>query len=167
MVDRPLECSECKRNIAFVYTEVSAEGMTRVNMCADCPLLARRLHGVKTTSSSSSTASKPLTCPECHTLYEAVLTGAPLGCVSCYETFEGFIAKDLRSSLPEGRTFTPDHYHVGRGPGQAATLNPSLRLLALNKALEETLAKEDYEQAAWIRDQIKILSEDASSSSSN
>ncbi len=131
-------------------------------MCADCPLLARRLHGLKTTAPSSSTTTKSLTCPTCHTLYEAVLTGAPLGCYNCYETFEGFISKDLRSSLPEGKTLATDHYHIGRTPGQAITLNPSLRLLALNKALEETLAKEDYEQAAWLRDQIKTLSEDAS-----
>jgi protein arginine kinase activator len=38
-------------------------------------------------------------------------------------------------------------------------INPSSRLLALNEALKETLSREDYEQAAWLRDQIKALTE--------
>jgi protein arginine kinase activator len=29
----------------------------------------------------------------------------------------------------------------------------------LNEALNETLKKEDYEQAAWLRDQIKAITE--------
>jgi protein arginine kinase activator len=31
----------------------------------------------------------------------------------------------------------------------------------LNEALNETLTREDYEQAAWLRDQIKELMEKA------
>ncbi|MBB64423.1 MAG: hypothetical protein CMO81_05110 [Waddliaceae bacterium] len=47
--------------------------------------------------------------------------------------------------------------HVGRAPGQSAEMSPTLRLVALNEALKETLSREDYEQAAWLRDQIKEL----------
>ena len=49
--------------------------------------------------------------------------------------------------------------HIGRAPGEANEISPSLRLLALNEALNETLKREDYEQAAWLRDQIKDLTE--------
>ena len=48
---------------------------------------------------------------------------------------------------------------MGRTPGQAVAINPSLKLLALHQALNETLSREDYEQAAWLRDQIKALTE--------
>ncbi len=39
-------------------------------------------------------------------------------------------------------------------------INPSLRILALNEALNEMLKSEKYEQAAWLRDQIKALTDE-------
>jgi protein arginine kinase activator len=50
--------------------------------------------------------------------------------------------------------------HIGRAPGESLTINLSSRLLALNEALKETLKREDYEQAALLRDQIKALTEE-------
>ena len=38
-------------------------------------------------------------------------------------------------------------------------ISPTLRLIALNEALDETLIREDYEQAALLRDQIRALKE--------
>ena len=49
--------------------------------------------------------------------------------------------------------------HIGRAPGESLAISPSSRLLALNEALKETLNREDYEQAAWLRDQIKALTD--------
>jgi protein arginine kinase activator len=49
--------------------------------------------------------------------------------------------------------------HIGRGPGQMQEISESMRLLALNEALTETLQREDYEQAALLRDQIKALTD--------
>ncbi len=48
---------------------------------------------------------------------------------------------------------------MGRAPGEKIEISPSLKLIALNEALSETLSREDYEQAAWLRDQIKKLTE--------
>ena len=47
--------------------------------------------------------------------------------------------------------------HQGHKPGELKEVNPSLKILALNEALNKTLNDEDYEQAAWIRDQIQEL----------
>ena len=47
--------------------------------------------------------------------------------------------------------------HTGRTPGETAKVSPAMRLVSLNEALNETLSREDYEQAAWLRDQIKKL----------
>jgi protein arginine kinase activator len=55
--------------------------------------------------------------------------------------------------------------HLGRAPGESLAINPTSRLLALNEALKETLNREDYEQAAWLRDQIKALTESENSKS--
>jgi protein arginine kinase activator len=87
----------------------------------------------------------------------------PLGCCQCYETFADQIQNELISSgrvpgsLSHIKSGTP--MHVGRSPGETVELSPSLRLKALNQALADTLKGEDYEQAAWLRDQIKQLTE--------
>ncbi len=58
-----------------------------------------------------------------------------------------------------------DSLHTGRIPGQTQEISSSMRLLALNEALNETIQREDYEQAAWLRDQIKALTDDQQSDS--
>ena len=45
MSERPLDCTECKKPIAVLYTEIVGNRMTRTSMCADCPHLERRLYG--------------------------------------------------------------------------------------------------------------------------
>ncbi len=88
--------------------------------------------------------------------------GAKVGCSACYDVFEDLILQEMSTQdrLPpshKGKRGMP--LHMGRAPGQPATVNPALKLLALHQALNETLAREDYEQAAWLRDQIKALTE--------
>lgn len=165
MAERPLECSECKRPIAFRYTELVGKSCTENEMCAECPVLQRRLHGEG--APAESAASEEVTglcCGSCGTTLESVRTGNPLGCNECYEVFQSVITEGLlragllppRSARQMGPT---QRYHVGRSPEESVQISPSLRLLALNEALDETLSKEDYEQAAWLRDQIRAITE--------
>lgn len=86
-----------------------------------------------------------------------------MGCSECYQVFEDVILPEMLAAgklpprLATAKKTIP--IHIGRAPGESQELNPSLRLLALNEALNETLKREDYEQAAWLRDQIKALTE--------
>jgi len=163
--DRPLECSECKKPISVRYTEIIGGHCTRTSMCADCPELYRRLHGTSTRSSSitQTETTAGLACGNCGTTLESLYVGIPVGCSVCYEVFDDVLLSEMIASqkIPSRITIpkksTP--IHIGRAPGESQEMNPSLRLLALNEALNETLKKEDYEQAAWLRDQIKALTE--------
>ncbi len=163
--DRPLECSECKKPISVYYTEIVGHNITHTCMCADCPELQRRLRGTPPVPSLGAITEPGggLACGNCGTTLEAVRVGARLGCSECYSVFEDVLLAELlalgkiparlstvKKSLP---------FHLGRTPGEILEINPSLRLLALNEALSETLKREDYEQAAWLRDQIKALTE--------
>lgn len=47
--------------------------------------------------------------------------------------------------------------HLGKSPSNPAVITPSEKLSSLNTALNDALKKENYEQAAKIRDQIKDL----------
>lgn len=166
MIERPLECSECQRPIAVRYTELSADSMVEQAHCNECPVLQTKLHGKRSEHPASGQlkvdSEAGLCCGTCGTTLEAVQTGNPLGCSECYEIFGDVIAEALARSQQISQKLikrSNQQLHVGRSPGEAVEMSPSLRLLALNEALDETLSREDYEQAAWLRDQIKELKE--------
>lgn len=163
--DRPLECSECKKPIAVWYTEIVGNSITHTSMCAECPELEHRLRGISSTEREAKLGEPVagLACGECGTTLNAIRVGNLLGCSNCYEVFGDIILSELGSTekiparLINNKKSGP--IHIGRAPGESREMNPSLRLLALNEALNETLKREDYEQAAWLRDQIKALTE--------
>lgn len=163
--DRPLECGECKKPIAVRYTEIIGNEITRTSMCKDCPELSRRLHRTPARHPAYPLEETiaGLTCGNCGTTLEALRVGIPLGCSVCYDVFgdvligEMLAAEKIPARLANTKKSIP--IHIGRAPGESQAITPSLRLLALNEALTETLKKEDYEQAAWLRDQIKELTE--------
>ncbi len=163
--ERPIECTECKKPIAVYYTEVMGHNLTRTCMCADCPELKKRLYGSPEAAVGlpAGEAKTGLACGNCGTTLEAIRVGASMGCSECYKVFEDVVLLEIQSSgklaprLENAKKTLP--IHIGRAPGEVQELNPSLRLLALNEALNETLKREDYEQAAWLRDQIKALTE--------
>lgn len=161
--ERPIECSECKRSIAVHYTEIVGNTISHVYMCNECPILRHRLHGtphIEHTGAHSS-AETGLACGNCGTTLDAIRLGTPLGCNVCYEVFDGIILPEMLAAhkLPPRITNGKKSAHRGRSPGEIQEISPSLRLLALNEALNEMLKTEDYEQAALLRDQIKALTE--------
>lgn len=168
MPERPLDCTKCKKPITVCYTEIVGDKITRTVMCADCPHLERRLYGkvrregVKEGIQSEEAA---LVCGNCGTSLDEIRTGHPVGCHDCYEVFASVLIEDLLKEdrishhLTSNKRTQP--LHIGRTPGEITEISPTLRLIALNEALDETLIREDYEQAALLRDQIKALKEKA------
>jgi protein arginine kinase activator len=160
--DRPLECSECKRPIKVHYTEIVGNQCTHIGMCEICPQLAKKLKGTSHLPHLEM-AKTGLTCGECGTSLDAVRMGNPLGCAMCYSVFGDLLVQDMIATKAVSSAIAKKRkngsIHIGRSPGEIQEMSPSLQLIALNEALAETLAKEDYEQAAWIRDQIKAITE--------
>lgn len=163
--ERPLECGECKKPIAVIYTEIAKNQYTYTSMCADCPELQHRLHGlnVNEQTSAENVTKMGVACGNCGTTLQAIRVGTNLGCPNCYEVFKDVIIRELlklqKISNRTANTKKNISLHVGRSPGEITTFNPSARLIALNEALSKTLQEEDYEQAAMLRDQIKALTD--------
>jgi protein arginine kinase activator len=163
--ERPLECNQCKKPIAVNYTEIVGDLTSRTCMCNDCPVLQQRLFGIPRTTTGEGQFERRagLACGNCGTTLEAIKVGNPLGCSVCYEVFEEILLPELNSRgkiSPRLVTAKKSQaLHMGRGYGETQEISSSMRLLALNEALSETLQREDYEQAAWLRDQIKALTE--------
>lgn len=171
--DRPLECGECKKPVAVRYTEIAGNSVTHTSLCADCPELQRRLYGIDTaeTIANQTETVAGLGCGNCGTTLEEIKRGHRLGCAECYSVFEDALIGEMQAfdSLPARFSSSKKNLplHIGRAPGEILSVNASSRLLALDEALRETLNREDYEQAAWIRDQIKALTDRDKSDKSN
>ncbi|MCH9611156.1 MAG: hypothetical protein S4CHLAM81_14700 [Chlamydiales bacterium] len=164
MPDRPLECSECRKPTKVLYTEIISEKVVRTTMCADCPQLQKKLYGKgKTTMVSSTKVETALACANCGTTLDALYMGHPIGCHTCYEVFSELLVDILfKESCVSKHLSTPSRtqpLHIGRASGEVTEISPTLQLIALNEALDETLIREDYEQAALLRDQIDALKE--------
>lgn len=162
--ERCIECSECKKPLFTCYTTCSLSGLQRVWMCADCPMLQKKLYAQD--SSLSKTSEKEtltgLSCGGCGLTKDEVKMGAPLGCALCYELFQEEIIHNMREldHLPKNikEKNGTKCLHIGLRPtSQRQKWDPSVTLVSLQKALQETLQREDYEQAAWIRDKIQTL----------
>ncbi len=169
MVDRPVECSQCKKPVSVTYKEIVSTSTVCTEMCADCPILQQRLHGqlAPPTSKEGRTEKEAgLCCGNCRTTLESVKMGSSLGCSECYAVFADLLISELaaadrlppsiKKDLSAKRT---QPLHLGKAPNKPVTIPSSSRLTALSEALNEALKKENYEQAAWIRDQIKALTE--------
>lgn len=127
-------------------------------MCSDCPVLEKKLHGTEDTASHWE--ERGLVCHHCHTSVESLRTGGLLGCSDCYGVFEDFIRTELinADAIATQMRNAPSGFHLGR----AADMPSSHRLAELNQSLNEALRKEDYEKAAYLRDQIKEVTDDPS-----
>ncbi len=163
MSERPIECSQCKRPAKVIYKEIFNDTINCTEMCTECPVLQAKLHG---DVSKIDKKESQICCGSCGTSLESVQMGQPLGCIECYIVFNDFLINELiaadaiplalQKKLTSQRT---QAIHIGKSPDQPVDITLSSRLASLNEALNDALKRENYEQAAWLRDQIKTLTE--------
>ncbi len=173
MVERPVECNQCKRPIRVMYKEIVGDLMICTEMCGECPVLEQKLHGqpLSTPAKEGLTGAETgLCCNNCRTTLESIKMGNPLGCSECYEVFADLLLSEISAAnaLPASvkkaiAAKRAQPLHIGKTPQNPTQIPSSSRLNALNEALNEALKKENYEQAAWLRDQIKDITEKGSS----
>jgi protein arginine kinase activator len=87
-----------------------------------------------------------LTCPECGIKFMEFRAGGRLGCPQDYSVFK-------RGLLPLIQRVHGATRHVGK---QAKPRPGMVQRLRLRSQLREAIAREDYEQAARIRDQLRL-----------
>lgn len=75
-----------------------------------------------------------------------------LGCAQCYSAFEPILSNAI-SSMHKGSV------HIGKHPDAVEGSNAELatKVMSLQKELEQCVAKEEYEEAAKLRDKINEL----------
>ncbi len=158
MSERPIECGECKRAVKIFYKEITSDTITCTEMCDECPVFKAKLAGDSVVSPQKE---NPLCCGVCGTSLESVKMSQPLGCPECYTVFANFILSELIAAdgIPSSKKIKPQALHIGSSPQQPSSVALSSKLASLSEALNEALRKENYEQAAWLRDQIKAMTD--------
>jgi protein arginine kinase activator len=160
-------CDICKNKAAKVHLTQIIEGKTKkIDLCEECAKakgvddptgfsLADLLLGLgaaQEMEQASGTAGV-LQCATCGFTQADFKKTGRLGCTDCYQTFaEGL--ENLLKSMHKGVR------HLGKVP-QALQVSRDIedKIRHLQKGLDQAIAEENFEQAALLRDEIKLLRE--------
>ncbi len=158
-----LLCQRCNEAKATVHITDTVPEKRERHLCEECA----EKEGVIIKSSHHTTneilqqfikhktglgAGEDATCPKCGMTFREFQLKGLLGCPHDYEAFRALL-KPLIERAHEGAT-----HHVGKVPSSAdESLSKQAGLLRLRRQLQDAIAKENYELAARVRDQIQAL----------
>ncbi len=156
-----MQCMFCKQNPAKVHlTQIVGEKIQKVDLCEECAKqkgvndpatfsLADLLLGLGA-SQEIATTGGDIKCPNCGFTQADFKKAGRLGCSQCYATFaEGL--EGLLKSMHKGTK------HLGKVPLSLRQSRDLVdRLKNLQKRLDKAVTAEDFEQAASLRDEIKM-----------
>ena len=93
-----------------------------------------------------------VTCPDCGCGEEDLHRTGRLGCPTCYDIFH-----EVRDVIRENQK---KMRHIGKSPARQMRQRANQEeLTRLQEELGDAIRHEKYEEAGWLRDQIRILKE--------
>ncbi len=170
-------CGECgKKNASVHLTKIVNGGKTEIYLCDSCarekgelefpfegkfPLhqFFSGLIGLVPAAGSDAPASQRggVQCSGCGLTYAQFGQIGRFGCDRCYDSF----GENLHSLF---RRLHSNQKHVGKIPARACShLMHKREIEELKRKLQESVMKEEFEEAARLRDRIRKLEEGVSS----
>ena len=163
-------CEKCQKRPATVHMQQFINGqVTQMHLCQECavqpdsPLSFEQfLHGLLDMFSNMQQENVPrqkpeanYRCPVCGLSFEDFKRTGKLGCAECYQTFR----REMDSIL---KNIQGGNRHEGKYPQKAgAGMLSRRRIDKLKLELAQAIEKEEYENAAGLRDQIRALEANA------
>jgi protein arginine kinase activator len=98
---------------------------------------------------------RALACPACGLRYAQFREAGRLGCAACYESFAPQLAELMQRIHGASRHTGRAYASAGRGRAGAAARER--RAAELRAAVKAAVAREDFEAAAGLRDELKAL----------
>lgn len=162
-----MKCECCHETEATIHlTQVIDGDVKKLNLCQECA----QKNGIDLNSPISITdvllglgsqtgvkkepsmmSELDLSCSHCQMTRAEFKTNARLGCPVCYDSFMGEL-NALMQAMHHSRQ------HVGKIPArQGVEARLTAQIASLQKDIETAIAKEEYEVAASLRDQIRAL----------
>lgn len=155
-------CDICKKSKAVIhYAEVINDKIKKLNLCEECAAakgigvnpafsLGEFLSGL-TGHEVKTHVGKKMCCPLCGLTMEEFKETGRLGCSQCYETFYNTL-QPIIGSIHKGTR------HIGKVPTKAAeSIDLAAYIKTLEERLQEAVRKEEFELAAKLRDEIRLL----------
>lgn len=166
-------CETCKKKEATVFYEETINGAKRsYSLCADCAAALEKQGELSFGHSPFSLPSfgsfhdtlfgglfglsegqpqQKKACPQCGTTMSDLRSNGKVGCPECYATFR----LELNDTI---RSIHGNVEHVGRTPSRfRQNRGKADRLASLKQQLKDSIAEEDFERAATLRDEIRSL----------
>ncbi|MCC7518312.1 MAG: UvrB/UvrC motif-containing protein [Verrucomicrobiae bacterium] len=163
-----MKCHVCKTGDATVHlTQIVNGKVQKVDLCEACAKekgvtnptelsISDLLFGLEQEDAGTPPrASAESRCPSCEMKLSDFRRAARLGCPRCYEAFSDALAPMLKG-MHKGRQ------HLGKiPPGGGDETAKGDSLMRLRQELLAAVKAENFEAAARLRDQIKILEQRA------
>jgi len=154
------KCRRCAKSATLHITEIQDGKAVAVHLCNSCAqeYLDEEAEQVssappedvtaKLEELMSEDADSDTRCTNCNISFGEFREQGRLGCPTCFQEFHGDLMP-LLENIHESAT------HVGKRPKRnpAQTADQS-RLIQIRQQLESAIDREDYEQAASLRDEI-------------
>ncbi|NUK31879.1 UvrB/UvrC motif-containing protein [Parageobacillus sp. VR-IP] len=168
-------CQECKQRPATMhFTKIINGEKTEFHLCEQCAkehgdmfmfyenddfslnnLLAGLLNfqtPMKEMATNTFSGPNILQCETCKMTYHQFIQIGRFGCSDCYRTFARYLPPILKR-LHSGNTT-----HSGKIPKRkGGVLHLRKQIFVLKQKLQELVAREEFEKAAEVRDQIRSL----------
>ena len=164
------KCGVCaKREAVVTYTHIVDDVKRTLLLCHECageknikvqvipaeqakdgPVLVKEIK-IELAKLAGAEGDGSTRCPTCEMSYEEFKKIGRLGCSHCYDAF----APQLERLL---KRIHGDNQHRGKGSLQAVQSAPAVdELERLRTELAQAVAEEAFEEAAQLRDRIRVL----------
>ncbi len=155
-----MKCQKCHNQATLHITEILGdEQFEELHLCEQCAnkyLYEAQQKGPKTALAEAGLEEGPIgqqECPECGLKFVEFRNTGRLGCPHDYQEFRD----DL---LPLLENIHGETKHCGKAPKRLPQSKQAhSELMQLRNRLKQAVSKEDYEEAARLRDKIKHLEE--------
>ena len=145
-----MTCQNCgEQEATVVITKIVGDAHQVTHLCQSCANATGGAGGVAITIQTLTHGGAPatLTCSGCGKSFEEFRKSGLFGCAGCYEVFEPHLERLFRRV--QG---VSDH------AGAETERRPSREELSdLERELKEAVGREDFEQAASLRDRINQI----------
>ena len=149
-------CQKCNKNEATVHvTQIAGGEMTEKHLCNTCASEFQLGLGELLSGLIGEMPKAVPSCPRCGITFAQVQKAGRLGCPQCYRHFHGAI------ELLLGKLQASTH-HKGRVPGSLRKEDIARKKLQeLKEQMNIAVAQEAFEEAARLRDEIKMMEKEA------
>ncbi len=161
-------CDICGKAEATVHlTEIVNGKIVEMHLCEACaqekasqmqvPVGFQVFLGGIAPEKATVDKSEPMICPNCGLSYRDFRKIGRLGCSQCYVAFKDYLSSLLKN-------IHGSNQHIGKSPRRLSkNLEVQMKLSNLRKELQSAIEREAFEEAARIRDEIKLLEQEISS----